>query len=66
MMLGIYAVYDKSVEGRGASTLRRLEMAGPNTDPVGIPHETLHSVDMTKFSNNLIMLPKITNKPLFD
>lgn len=41
-------------------------MAGANTDSLGIPSETLNSVDMTEFDNSLITLTKITNEPLFD
>ena len=53
-MLDIHTVYDKSVKGQKPPTLRRLQMAGPNTDPLAIPHETLHLVDMTEHSKNLI------------
>lgn len=66
MMLDIYAVYEEFVQGQEAPILRRLEMAGANTDSLGIPNETLNSVDMTEFDNSLITLTKITNEPLFD
>ena len=59
MMLDIHALYDKFVEGQEVPILRRLEMAGTNTDSLGIPHETLNSVDVTGFGNNLITLTKI-------
>ena len=54
MMLDIHTVSDKSVKGQKPPTLRRLQMAGPNMDPLAIPHETLHSVHMTEYSKNLI------------
>ena len=66
MMLDIHAVYEEFVQGREAPILRRQEMAGANTDSLGIPNETLNSVDMTEFDNSLITLTKITNEPMFD